>query len=124
MKTYPTIRNCNFSTRKDDTGRHVNEALAAFDRGCRDCDLVGALDELEATLAMHAESTLAEEMEACTDAEEAVEAALLTINAAFEDNDQKLDAVVEAGLEEMHARDRSWLAEDEQEGNQNPLWPI
>jgi hypothetical protein len=83
---WPTIRNRNYSDREDDLGRHVLEAIAAADRGCVDCDLIGTLDDLEQTLALHAESTLAEEMAACDDAEEAVEARLLQINAAFENN--------------------------------------
>jgi hypothetical protein len=84
QKTYPTIRNCNFAAREDDLGRHVAEALVASDRGCDDCDLIGALDGLEATLAVHAESDSAEAERACAEAEEAVEAALLVVNAAFE----------------------------------------
>lgn len=87
MKNYPTIRNCGFSTRDDDRGRHVYEALAAADRGCEDCDLIGALNDLEETLKLHAESTLAEDMDACDEAEEAVESALLTVNAACEKAD-------------------------------------
>lgn len=86
MRNYPTIRNCNFATREDDLGRHVAEALAAADRGCDDCDLIGALDDLEATLIAHAESDSAESERACAEAEEAVEAALLTVNAAFEND--------------------------------------
>ena len=86
-KRWPTIRNCNLSSREDDRGRHAWEAVVAADRGCEDCDLVGSLDELEAVLARHAESDSAEAEQACTAAEEAVEAALLAIHAAFEKND-------------------------------------
>lgn len=86
--TYPVARNCNFSARKDDRGRHVCEALAAADSGCEDCDLIGALDDLEATLATHAESDSAEAEEATAKAEEAVEAALLRINSAFDAQDR------------------------------------
>lgn len=84
---WPTIRNCNFSTREDDRGRHVYEALLAADRGCDDCDLIGALDALENTLEHNAERGSAEAEEACIDCEEAVEAALLAISAAFEGMD-------------------------------------
>lgn len=84
---FPTIRNCNFSSREDDRGRHVREALTAADRGCEDCDLIGALDDLEATLADHAEDGSEESMRLCREAEEAVEAALLVINAAFNEAD-------------------------------------
>ena len=87
MTTYPTIRNCNFATREDDRGRHVYEAMLAADRGCEDCDLIGSLDALEATLARHAESDSAEAEAACTEAEEDVEAAMLAVNASFEDVD-------------------------------------
>lgn len=86
-KRWPTIRNCNFATRRDDLGRHVYDAIVAADRGTEDCDLVGALDGLEAVLASHAERDNAESERACTEAEEAVEAAMLVINAAFEKND-------------------------------------
>lgn len=82
---YPTIRNCNFAAREDARGRHVADALAAADRGCEDCDLIGALDDLEATLKAHAESDSAEAEEACTDAEEAVAAAMLAVNEASVD---------------------------------------
>jgi len=86
-KTYPTIRNCNFACREDDRGRHVYEALVAADRGCEDCDLIGALDALENTLEHNAECGSAEAEEACIDSEEAVEAAILAVNAAFENVD-------------------------------------
>lgn len=81
--TYPTIRNCNFASREDDRGRHVYEALLAADRGCDDCDLIGALDALENTLEHNAECGSAEAEEACIDSEEAVEAAILAVNATF-----------------------------------------
>lgn len=81
--TWPTIRNSNFSSREDDRGRHVWEAVREADRGCHDCDLIGAIDDLEAVLEKHAESDSAESELACTEAEEAVEAALLAIRDAF-----------------------------------------
>lgn len=87
MITYPTIRNCNFSSRHDDRGRHVREAVLAADRGCDDCDLIGALDDLEATLADHAESDSEESMRLCREAEAAVEAAVLAINSVFDNAD-------------------------------------
>lgn len=86
-RPWPTIRNCNLSSRHDDRGRHVWEAVVASDRGCEDCDLAGALDDLEAVLARHAESDSAAAEQACTEAEEAVEAALLAINAALDNDD-------------------------------------
>ena len=86
-RPWPTIRNCNFSSREDDRGRHVYEALVAADRGCEDCDLVGSLDALEATLKHNAERGSAEAEEACIQAEEDVEAAMLAVNAAFENVD-------------------------------------
>lgn len=84
---YLTIRNCNFASRHDDRGRHVREALTAADRGCEDCDMIGALDDLEATLADHAESDSEESMRLCREAEEAVEAAFLAIGVAFDKAD-------------------------------------
>jgi hypothetical protein len=86
-RRYPVIRNSNFASREDDLGQHVAEALALADRGCEDCDLTGSLDDLEAALAAHAESDGAVAAEACREAEEAVEAALLTILAAMESDD-------------------------------------
>lgn len=82
---YPTIRNCNFSSREDDRGRHVHEAILAADRGCEDCNLIGALDDLEATLADHAESDSEESMRLCREAEEAVESAFLAPVARHEE---------------------------------------
>lgn len=86
-RPWPTIRNCNFAARHDDRGRHVREALTAAGRGCEDCDLIGALDNLEATLADHAESDSEESMRLCREAEEAVESAFLAIGVAFDKAD-------------------------------------
>lgn len=85
---WPTIRNCNFSARDDERGRIVLDAVRTADRGCDDCDLIGSLDDLEATLARHAESDSAEAEAACTEAEDDVVAALLAIAVAFDKEDR------------------------------------
>jgi hypothetical protein len=112
--TYPVIRNCNYSARRDDLGKHVAEAVKVADRGCDDSCLIDALDALEATLEAHAESDHADSERLCTLAEEAVEAALVTV--------QSEQATAAAGRG-MHYRSAEWqrLAERCQ---WQGIWPV
>jgi hypothetical protein len=73
---FPTIHNCNFSTRDDVRGRDVWSAIVdVFEQGCDDEEVLDALESLEETLAEHAESDSETSVEACEDAEESVQAA-------------------------------------------------
>ena len=86
-KRWPVIRNCNFNTREDALGQNVWRAVAEADRGCEDCDLIGSLDDLEATLSKYAGRDSAFAEAECLNAEESVESAILAIDAAFEKED-------------------------------------
>jgi hypothetical protein len=77
---WPTIRNCNFSTRDDVRGQHIWEAIVnVFELGCDDADLLATLDDLEAVLVEHAESDSETSEKACTEAEESVEGEYLSM---------------------------------------------
>jgi hypothetical protein len=74
--TYPTIRNSNYATLPDVLSQAVVTALRMVDQGNVDCDLLGALDDLESTLADHGGSDSEFSTAACIYAEEAVLAAV------------------------------------------------
>lgn len=54
MTDYPVTRSCNYQTPDTERAEAVRAALRLVDQGCVDCDLLGAMDDLEATLAQHA----------------------------------------------------------------------
>lgn len=83
VKQWPTIANCNFASREDALGQHVHEAVQ-FASSCDDCDLIGAIDDLEATLVAHAEDSSEDGKSECHAAEESVEECFLRIHAAFD----------------------------------------
>ena len=87
-KTYPVIRNCNYGT-QDDRSLAVVTALRLVDQGCVDCDLIGAMDDLEATLAQYATDDSGYAQVACLAHEDAVADAVDKINEAFEKGDDK-----------------------------------
>jgi hypothetical protein len=80
--TYPTIRNSNYGT-QDTLSQAVVAALRLADQGCVDCDLLGALDDLETTLIDHACSDSELSVNACRYAEDAVAAVLKAMDHAF-----------------------------------------
>ena len=81
--TYPTIRNSNYATLPDTLSQAVLAALRLADQGCVDCDLLGALDDLETTLADHGGSDSEFSKAACLYAEESVSAVLEAMDHAF-----------------------------------------
>jgi hypothetical protein len=81
--TYPTIRNSNYATLIDSHSQAVIAALRLADQGCVDCDLLGALDDLETTLADHGGSDSEFSVAACLYAEEAVSAAVEAMDHSF-----------------------------------------
>jgi hypothetical protein len=81
--TYPTIRNSNYQTLDDPLSKAVVSALRLADQGCVDCDLLGALDDLETTLADHAGSDSEFATAACLYAEDAVAAAVDAMDHSF-----------------------------------------
>ena len=87
-KTYPVIRNCNYGT-QDDRSLAVVAALRLVDQGCVDCDLLGAMDDLEATLAQYATDDSEYAQVACLAHEDAVADAVRKINEAFEEGDNQ-----------------------------------
>lgn len=52
-KSWPQIRFFGYELREDSTGAAVQAALELTDKDCNDCDLHGALDNLEAVLEQH-----------------------------------------------------------------------
>lgn len=88
-KTYPVIRNCNYQTPDSDRAEAVLAALRLVDQGCVDCDLIGAMDDLEATLSQHATSDSEHSRLACLAHEDAVADAVQKINDAFEEGDDQ-----------------------------------
>jgi hypothetical protein len=86
-KPYPVIRNCNYQTPDNDRAEAVLAALRLVDQGCVDCDLLGAMDDLEATLSEHATSESEVSRVACEAAESGVADAVRAINEAFENGD-------------------------------------
>jgi hypothetical protein len=89
---YPTIHNCNFSTREDETGRLVRQALDWADAGKLDQHdrgdraVLDALESLEELLEGGAgERDDAANLSACTAAEEAVAARLVETRVWFLD---------------------------------------
>jgi len=86
-KPYPVIRNSNYQTPDSDRAEAVLAALRLVDQGCVDCDLLGAMDDLEATLAQHATSDSEYSRLACLAHEDAVADAVQTINEAFDKGD-------------------------------------
>jgi len=73
---FPTIHNCNFSTRDDVRGGDVWSAIVdVFEQGCDDEEVLDALESLEETLTEHSESDSETSVKACEDAEESVQAA-------------------------------------------------
>jgi hypothetical protein len=85
--TYPTIRNSNYATLTDSHSQAVIAALRLVDQGCVDCDLLGALDDLETTLADHAGSDSEFATAACLYAEDAVAAAVDAMDHSFTKED-------------------------------------
>lgn len=81
--TYPTIRNSNYATLPDPLSQAVVTALRLADQGCVDCDLLGALDDLETTLADHGGSDSEFSTAACLYAEESVSAAVEAMDHSF-----------------------------------------
>jgi hypothetical protein len=82
-KPYPVIRNCNYGT-QDSLSLAVVAALRLVDQGCVDCDLLGAMDDLEATLKQYATDDGEHARVACLAHEDAVADAVQTINEAFD----------------------------------------
>jgi hypothetical protein len=89
---YPTMHNCNLSTREDETGRLVRQALEWADAGKLDQHdrgeraVLDALESLEELLAGGAgERDDAASLSACTAAEEVVAARLVETRAWFLD---------------------------------------
>jgi hypothetical protein len=76
-KPYPVIRNCNYQTPDNDRAEAVLAALRLVDQGCVDCDLLGAMDDLEQVLSGDNAATEAMAYE------EAVADAVHKINGAF-----------------------------------------
>jgi hypothetical protein len=98
---YPTIHNCNFTTRDDEAGRLVRQALEWADADKLDCNdhaeegVLDALASLEELLASGAgERDDAASLSACTAAEEAVAARLVETRAWFLDafSGERIDA--------------------------------
>jgi hypothetical protein len=87
-KPYPVIRNSNYQTPDNDRAEAVLAALRLVDQGCVDCDLLGAMDDLEATLAQHATDDSEYSRLACLAHEDAVADAVQTINEAFDKGDE------------------------------------
>jgi len=77
-KTYLVIRNCNYQATDNDRAEAVLAALRLVDQGCVDCDLLGAMDDLEQVLSGDNAATDAMAYEQC------VADAVQTINKAFE----------------------------------------
>lgn len=86
-KPYPVIRNSNYQTPDNDRAEAVLAALRLVDQGCVDCDLIGAMDDLEATLAQYATDDSEHARVACLAHEDAVADAVQTINEAFDKGD-------------------------------------
>jgi len=84
--TYPTIRNSNYGT-QDTLSQAVVSALRLADQGCVDCDLLGALDDLETTLADNAGNDSELSTAACLYAEATVAAAVEAMDHAFAKED-------------------------------------
>lgn len=86
---YPVTRNCNLSTREDETGRLVWQAVQMADAGKLDQHdrdeqrVLDCLERLEETLSECAEDDSAEAGNTCRAAEEAVAAALRETRAWF-----------------------------------------
>jgi len=78
--TYPTIRNSNYQTLDDPLSKAVMSALRLADQGCVDCDLIGALDDLETTLADHAGNDSEFSVKACLYAEDLVAAVVTAMD--------------------------------------------
>ena len=85
-KPYPVIRNSNYGT-QDELSLAVVAALRLVDQGCVDCDLLGAMEDLEATLKQYATEDSEHASVACLSHEEAVYEAVQSINEAFENGD-------------------------------------
>ena len=86
-KPYPVIRNCNYGT-QGSLSLAVVAALRLVDQGCVDCDLLGAMDDLEATLKQYATDDSEHARVACLAHEDAVADAVQTINEAFDKGDE------------------------------------
>lgn len=97
---YPVTHNCNLSTREDETGRLVWQAVQMADSrrlddyGRDESEVLDCLERLEETLAGYAEDDSAEAGNTCRAAEEAVAAALLRTRVWFLDAfaGERLDA--------------------------------
>jgi hypothetical protein len=87
-KTYPVIRNSNYGT-QDDRSLAVVAALRLVDQGCVDCDLLGAMDDLEATLKQYATDDSEYARVACLAHEDWVADVVQTINEAFDNGDRR-----------------------------------
>ena len=87
-KPYPVIRNCNYQMPDNHRAEAVLAALRLVDQGCMDCDLLGAMDDLEATLAQYATDDSEYAQVACLAHEDAVADAVQTINEAFDKGDK------------------------------------
>lgn len=100
MTDYPVIHNCNLSTREDETGRLVWQAVTMADAGKLDCHdrdeqrVLDCLETLEETLEEFAEDDSAEAGNTCRAAEEAVAKALRETRVWFLDAfaGERLDA--------------------------------
>ena len=86
-QTYPVIRNCNYGT-QDERSLAVVAALRLVDQGCVDCDLLGAMDDLEATLKQYATDDSEHARVACLAHEDWVADVVQTINEAFDKGDK------------------------------------
>jgi hypothetical protein len=82
-KTFPVIRNCNYQSPDNDRAEAVLAALRLVDQGCVDCDLLGAMDDLEQVLSGDNAATEAIAYEQC------VADAVQKINEAFDKGDER-----------------------------------
>jgi hypothetical protein len=83
-KSWPVIRSHGYENREDSTGSAVHAAVRLADGDCEDCDLIGALDDLEAVLEQH--SAFLD-----TQSSARVEAAEANVAEAFGNIQQKLE---------------------------------
>lgn len=80
-RPYPVVCMSNYRMPEDNPrASAVRAALRLVDQGCDDCDLLGALDDLEVTLTRQQMARLADE--------DAVADAVQKINDAFDNGDE------------------------------------
>jgi len=124
MTDYPVTHNCNLSTREDDRGQRVWQAVQMADAGRFDADdrdeqhLLDCLDRLEEVLAEFATDESAEAKNSCRAAEEAVAGALTGTRVWFLDafRGERYDAPQTRAAVELCGWEGIWPVID-REGN-------